>query len=343
VPLIAKNRRDKLIKPFLSRTIERAMLAERPGIAGRLATEAAVRALYRDYLPAIEQADYVVFQAEGTLAADFYMGLRLLLLPYYARVLLKKPIYSLNQTIFAGSPRFERVLQSVLSKFDLLAVREPASLDYARSIGLSDCQFIPDAAFNTVASRENPLLHPEGLRPQQYVCFSGSAVIDSVSPERYRQLILDTAAKSDGDIVLLGSAAEDRRFFDGLPGTLPNGRRIVAAPLDLTYQQVAAVLRDARLLVSGRFHMAVLAATVATPLVLLPTNTFKNDGLLAMLKYPLPVRRFSDVEQIERDIEYVLHRREELSALLLVAKTAISQLAADGQQLIRTTIDRIQC
>lgn len=340
IPLLSKTRADSPVKRLLGKILERGMLSGCAGYLHRKALAAAAWSLYGKYLPKLKQADCIVFQAEGTMTGQgFYGGLRLLLLPYYAKVILNKPVLAWNQTLYSAGGIFDRVLVGVARRFDFLAVREPASLEHAHGLGLSDCALIPDAAFNTVAAPDNPLPAQSQLRDGNYYCVSGSAVIHSVQQDAYLDLIRRLSLNTRLHVAVIGSAPEDRQFFQHLQSRLPPETSAALVPLESTYQQVAAVLRDAKFLISGRFHMGVLAATVGTPLVMLPSNTFKNEGLLALLRYPLPVREFEAWEEIERDVSYVVQNRAVLSSQILAAMERIKTLGARGEAMLRTAVE----
>jgi len=71
------------------------------------------------------------------------------------------------------------------------------------------------------------------------------------------------------------------------------------------------------MVLSGRFHACVFAALAGTPLVSFRSNTYKMEGLLEMLGYPIPVLDYEHLDngEVLSVVNDVWERSEELSGL----------------------------
>ena len=251
--------------------------------------EAVCLARYGDHALRTREADLVLFQAEGTMAgSDFLRGIRLLLLPFVARHAWQVPVLSVNQTLFSCDERFSRLLAAVYNSFDWVAVRENASHAFGRRLDIEALGLIPDFAFLT-----RPQDHPD-LPPLGADCFAiaGSAFH---SAGRYRQL-LDMAARvaaRHGLRVLVIASRIEPELLEAARERLPAGCWL-QLPFHLPYPAVAAALKRCRFLLSGRYHMNILAMAVSTPVIQLRGNSWKNEGLDGLVGGLAPVRDFGD-------------------------------------------------
>jgi polysaccharide pyruvyl transferase WcaK-like protein len=342
VPLLKRRTVDKLVARFLGRPIERALANGRPTRRDVAALRLACRLCYGRYLPQVLRCRYAFFQAEGTMTGtEFCEGARLLLLPHVAKMVFGKPVISINQTVYSSNPGFRPILCSAYRSHDLVCVREPASLEFLHQLGLNGAMLVPDTAFLTPMSAEDPRTLLEPAPKDRYFCVSGSALMitGDVSPQGLAELIQSVYRRSGLTPVFLCSTIHDRQFAEfvsGWPGrTFPLHRVAV----ERTYQQVARVLSGAEFLLSGRYHMSILAAVAQTPFVLLASNSYKNRGLAELLDYPLGVREFSDAGAVLSDVAYVLARRSELSEHLERAVRSVRAIIGGGERMLRARLN----
>jgi hypothetical protein len=128
---------------------------------------------------------------------------------------------------------------------------------------------------------------------------TGTALRESSSADEILALADRIAAETG--LVPVIAVSRDRELRRRIE-TLPTGRDWRIVPADVHYPAIAHVLAQCEFLLGGRYHMAIMAATVGTPAILLPANTFKNEGLAAMLRSPRPVRYLEDAEAILDDV-----------------------------------------
>lgn len=327
VALLDRTEVDVQLETRYGDQLKQTLSAEKPTEEQKKMLLAVARRRYGKLFETVRRADYVVFQAEGAMSGtDFVGGMRLLLLPYLAKVVWNKPVLSMNQTLYIGDDQFQPILKQVLSKFDLVAVREQASLQVARQLGLQHAVLIPDAAFLTRPADQRPSIDSDDDQPTFTV--TGSAIIRHVDPAHYVRTIELIAQKYQLKPVLLFSTAADRGLLELAP---PQWQHIDSRTDHAT---VASIIERSWFLIGGRYHMSILAAATRTPFVQLPSNTFKNEGLAQLLDYPLGVRKFDDREGILEDIEHTLRHRANYVECLDRAMQKFEGMFSTGERFL---------
>ncbi len=338
VPLFPRCRVDFDLDASFGVAVESALAAVNP-------TEAQLQLLldiaeqrYGHYLDKIRNADIVFFQAEGTLTgSDMLHGWRLLLLPYIAKKVFVKTVVSLNQTIFWKKPVIDDFVLNVLRSFDLVAVREPTSLAYLRSVGCLGACLIPDAAFLAPA-----VLSGNGLpsldKNQHYFAVTGSAVLQYFTIEAMLLLVEEIKTRYNLVPVFVCSAGFDLQLLAHAKTRW--GNEVLSVAPSSNYRAVAAIIQQCDFLLGGRYHMAILSATVRTPLVLLPSNTPKNEGLLVLLDYPLDVRQVDDLGGIMEDVQAIMTSPDFFKCALDRGLKNVSELINSGKQLVLNVCDK---
>jgi polysaccharide pyruvyl transferase WcaK-like protein len=259
----------------------------------------------RDILAALEDADLVIFQAEGTMTgAGFGVGLRLLLLPWLAKA-LGKPLVAMNQTLFSQSEPFIGAVRGVLGAAEFLSVREPASLDWAKASGLDRCRLVPDAAFM------EPVSVPQ---PEDRFGVTGTAMSERFSTDIYLDVVASVARRTGLRPLFFCSTNADLKIVEAGRDRFPESQ---ALPVETDPAEVAAAMARCRFLMGGRYHMAILAALSATPTLILSTNTHKNLGLRRLFGCGPPVLAFpGDGETLPARAEELLRQETALRSKL---------------------------
>lgn len=258
-------------------------------------------ARYGEYAVQTRRADLILFQAEGTMAgSDFARGIRLLLLPFVARHAWNIPVLSVNQTLFSCDDQFSNLLAAVYNSFDWVAVRENASLAFGHSLDIEALGLVPDFAFLTHAHN-----HPDiPAISSDYFAIAGSAFHRA---GRYEQLLTTArriAKRHDLRILIVASNIEQE--LSHLARHYLADCSYLCLPPHLPYPAVAAALKRCRFLISGRYHMNILAASQLTPVIQLRGNSWKNEGLNGLLAGLAPVMDFADQGAIEAAAEALL-------------------------------------
>lgn len=337
VPLFPRHQMDFDVDQQFGDAIRSAMASESlsPEQSALLVKVAEQR--YGALFEKIRYADLVVFQAEGTLTgSDMLHGWRLLLLPFIAKKVFGKVVLSLNQTIFWKNSNIDTYVVNAFNSFDFVAVREPSSLAYIRAAGVGHAGLIPDAAFLTQAMQSGYGL-PELVSEKKYFAVTGSAALDFFSVESMFLVIEQIRDRFGLSAVFICSAASDLKLIKMARERW--GPDVLYVQASANYRAVADVIRQCEFLFGGRYHMAILAATVYTPMVLLPSNTPKNEGLLALLDYPLDVRRIEDKATILDDVQRIIESPVDFKSVLKRGMTRILSLIDEGMIAMQRALD----
>lgn len=175
-----------------------------------------------------------------------------------------------------------------------LWVRDPISLRRVQEAGAATAQLCSDIVFGHPAADGDPGLNniPEDVAAQvracpEYAILNASGYIgddDNVSSE-YRSIVKMLQSAGVGVVllphVMRGSSDFDclRRLHESCDGQLILIDRL------LTPAQVTRLASEAKLVVTGRMHLAVLASMAGTPVLTLATQG-KVDGLYELLGRP---------------------------------------------------------
>lgn len=305
VPMVARHEIDRRIDRESRQDIHEAIMAvceKAPSAARSLEyLERLTVDRYGKLAGETKSSDLVILQAEGTMGGtDFVCSARLLLLPFVAKHAWKKPVMAMNQTIFSCDEAFTQVMAAAYNSFDLVAVRENISYDAALKAGIRDVIHIPDAAFLT-RPQQGAADIPDG----QYFAVAGTAW---AGDETYNEIfrIADRLKRETGllPMVLVSTPADMKLLEIGREHWGDAG--FASIPPETHYAEVAHVLRKCRFLLSGRYHMSIMAAAAGTPIIQLPGNSYKNEGLSAMLGGLYPVRRLDEHDAISGDAAKLL-------------------------------------
>lgn len=234
-------------------------------------------------------ADAVVFNAEGSTYRNNYSAIKALFMLWYARTRFSIPAFFVNGsvTITEVDPILPAMLKKTFRVLDGISVRTPNSLRMVQNLlpGLS-VQLIPDTAFlydeqDCRPDSPSSIALRQRLGNGPYFCFSLSMLpMDFVRTRRRSSLVrliqrlkeivpqAILMAKDPADAYLKAVAEETGAIFYG-PGE--------------DFRNVMAILRDARFLLSGRYHHLILAADVGCPVIPMISTSPKVQGLVEML------------------------------------------------------------
>jgi hypothetical protein len=254
-------------------------------------------ARFGDWVNPVRTADILVFQAEGTMSGrfEFRTGPGVFLLPFVAKHAWGRRVISLNQTLFSTRPEMTAMMRHALASFDFVAVREAYSAAFASAEGLA-CAYVPDAAFLTRPCSDARL--PTLQAGVSHFCVTGSA-LKEVQGSLHIFELADRIRSATGSTPVLAAASD--RILIGLAAERWTAGSYKVVPKDVHYPAVASILERCDFLLGGRYHMAIMAAAVGTPTLILRGNTPKNEGLAAMIRSPFPVRRADDTDGVLAD------------------------------------------
>lgn len=311
VPLPKGHVVDELVAAAHGARLRSIYGTEHPTAEDLLFLASLTRERFGDVLTDVETADAVVFQGEGTVGPQAYLRhVQLFGPPFLAVHLWRRPVLAMNQTLYACDAEDAETLRRIFGGFALVAVREARSYAFARRIGLDGAILCPDLAF--ADSTPVPTTHAP-LPTIPYFCISGSAVLQTYGVgamiEAVRQIsvrhglrpVFMFSRPTDGNIV-----RKAERLLDGVPFDVVSG-------VDHDrFEQILPLLAGAVLVLGGRYHTAISALAEGTPVILLPGNTFKSEGLGPMLGLEIPVISSEDVSAIVAEADRIVGGGERL-------------------------------
>ncbi|MGB5260799.1 MAG: polysaccharide pyruvyl transferase family protein, partial [Gammaproteobacteria bacterium] len=212
-----------------------------------------------------------------------------------------KVIAAINQTVDLGrSPAKEKALVTVYNKLPFVSVREPVSLDYVRSAGLTNARLVPDAVYGLpkLTDEEIASITKSYDLPDKFVAVTGSSALkrNRHSLRRAASLLQAIQSITGLDIVFLANAKTDIWVADRLSGRF--GFITIKPPV--RHRDASAIIASAQLMIGGRQHPNIFAFIYHVPYIPLPGNTHKNDGVARLQKYPIaPLAWDCTIRQLE--------------------------------------------
>jgi polysaccharide pyruvyl transferase WcaK-like protein len=209
-----------------------------------------------------------------------------------------------------------RLYRKVYEAVDFVALREPESFGLMSHAGISavesfDCLPLYIARhFTTSGSRRDEIV------------VAGSVALRESDVAAWTAFAERVKARGTALRVLIGAsmlpAADDAEFVRRLVRESPDAWEVVEAD---RMEQWLDTLARAAVVVSGRFHHTIAAATLGTPFVLLESNTQKNAGLASVLGAPppKPLDAADLVEQLVAGVDSARAPRADLAAELCAA------------------------
>lgn len=297
IPFPTAHPIDRLSEAAIGEKIHSIYSSARPSQSQLSFIEGLTRERFGSCFDRARHADVIVFQGEGSIgpAASFRTP-RVFGLPFLAAHLWRKPVLSLNQTIYFASDQDATCARNLFDSFHLVAVRECASYCFATDAGIRGVTLCPDMAFMEF---DRSLAPPAALETSRYFCVSGSAVADLLDPVSFASIIRALAERFGLDPVFLFSRSQDKELFLCLQSRIGAVRSHTLSSKEWPdYRSILPVLRSAQFVIGGRYHTAVSALSQGTPVILIPGNTFKSEGIGPMLGLDIPVFDPSQTEAI---------------------------------------------
>jgi polysaccharide pyruvyl transferase WcaK-like protein len=247
---------------------------------------------------------------------------------------LKKPVFLVNSMISdcpttGRNNRTLSVARSLLAQCRAVSLRDPESLEYVKSeIPEAKSCLIPDSLFAWFPVYENsgsrPPLNGDFLMPypekeeywgkldfsQPYICIGGGALAGSQpdrSVECYSRLV-DEMSQLGYRVYLTENDSPDSFLR-----RVARDKNLGIVPVDAPILMCGAVLANARLFISGRYHPSILASLGGTPCIFLATHAHKMGSLSRLLEYGLDHQfsAFPDESEIARIISTAMNYLEQ--------------------------------
>jgi polysaccharide pyruvyl transferase WcaK-like protein len=237
---------------------------------------------------ALQEADVVVVNGEGTLHHLNRAPLNLLFLMHAAGNVFGRPVHLINHSFFPfGDTTPHEVADAlygaVARTMGRVVPREPASRAVLTRLGVEceqgfDClpRYITRHGFAGASSPAGPIL------------LSGGVNMGPTDTARIAQALRPLLG-GRRHCFLVGAktnpAPEDADLFAQFRANLPGLELVTAASMEDWLGAIAG----ASCLVSGRYHHSIAAAALGTPFVVFPSNTPKIEATCAHLGLPAPL------------------------------------------------------
>jgi len=260
-------------------------------------------------------ADLVLINGEGDMVlstpprreALFLMGVAELALQ------LKKKVAFVNSMISDCPMTGQNVktlnfLRNILSRCAAVTVRDHESLEYlSRQMPEVECAMVPDSVFawfkaigeseaTIPANGDFIIPFPENTEhlgklnfERPYICVGGSALAEQDTEKSIKHFsrLVFRLQQLNYPVYLTENCAGDAFL-----------RRVAAAtgagliPVNTSVYMGAAILANARLFVSGRYHPSIFASLGGTPCIFIESSAHKMESLQRVLEYE-QIRQFS--------------------------------------------------
>ena len=334
IPLPRSHTVDELVTAAHGDRIREIYAAKHPEIDDLRFLEAITRERFGEVLARVQTADVVVFQGEGSIGPQRYLrNVQLFGPPFLAAHLWRKPVLAMNQTIYACDDKDARILGRIMGGFALVAVREARAYAFARSIGLDGTLLCPDMAF--AAARCVPADHAP-VPNVPYFCVAGATVLATDSVEPTLTAVRQIAVRHGLRPVFVFSRPTDNEVVKAMakmPGDLESD--VVSASDYGRFEQILPLLANATLVLGRRYHTAISALAEGTPVIMLPGNTFKCEGLGPMLELEIPVISSQDTSAIVAEADRIVGAGERLRGRIQDAVHRVRELHARFGDVVR--------
>jgi polysaccharide pyruvyl transferase WcaK-like protein len=246
-------------------------------------------AAHGDIVAALESADKIYVNGEGTLHGLTPGAVGMLYLMHIAKTRFGRPVDLINHSCYPDDTATAKdgaafaFYRKVYEALDYVAVRESVSAALVRQMGIAsaaasfDCLPLFVAAHCDVAAVQ---------RREKTVLIAGSVAWGGANVLPHLGELVDRLHGAGLAVhLLIGAnaylAADDARLAAALRARCGERFDLVCATSEREWLRAIA---SSSLLVSGRFHHTIAAAFLDTPFIVMESNTPKVAGLIGMLE-----------------------------------------------------------
>ena len=231
----------------------------------------------------IESADVVCFLGGGLIADHLWAYMPSFLFELYLAKRLGRRVVAVSESVAVADPLVSEAAGHVHRMLDFHLVREPLSRERLLALGVPEDRMAvcPDFAFAAAADPAGATCDP--LPPGSVaLIIRGDRHVDT---ESWRQLVRHLSASGRQVFAVSTCSAHDAKAMRQIAAGAP----LRLAPASRDFRDIVAGLKGCDLVVTDRFHGAILALLAGTPVLPLESNTFKMRGLFQMFDYPADV------------------------------------------------------
>lgn len=311
----------------------------------------------------ISNADGIIINGEGEFV--FSSLAKRKFTPFFALIIelarqLGKKVWFINGMIAdctetGRSDKYVKMVTEALKKCDAVSVRDPYSLTVLNEVAPDiKATYIPDATFAMFESMQdvgaNLPANGDYIIPWQsedrffygkldfqkpYICIAGGTRAGWMhnrekSIVQYKHLTEQIKKLGLAVYFIVASKADD--FLCEVSKS--TGCPVI--PLTTSLYTAIAILANAKLLISGRYHPLIYASLGGTPCIALETESHKTLSVQTMLEYPQP-RVFSYIpthEESKTIVDLANDMLEQGDGLRNRIKEAAARRAQEVSQLI---------
>jgi polysaccharide pyruvyl transferase WcaK-like protein len=277
---------------------------------------------------------------------------------------LGKKVHYVN-SIFADcsvtgrNQQFHQLALSTLAKCSVIALRDPTSMQLARSSAPDlTTHLVPDSLFlwydslqnaadNVPANGDYVIPFPKESRERYgsirfdrpYICLSGSshaAFFQQEAVEAYTRLADAIQKKFDMSVYLAPTCKGDRFLYEVAKRT-----SLPILPSEIPIMMAAGIVAGAQVYVTGRYHPAIMASLGGTPCVFLSADSHKTSSLQESLEYD-DVRVFPALPTAKECAQICDVAAEQLEGgreLRIRIRRAAHRRAREAQQIADLIVD----
>jgi polysaccharide pyruvyl transferase WcaK-like protein len=237
-----------------------------------------------DLCARIYSSDLVVVNGEGTLHRINRGPLNLLYMMYMSKKYFGKKICLINFSCFpngdtSAANNAGSIYASVLRHLDSVVARENISKNILNNEGVN-----ATLGFDCLPRWLNRSHFVNSHEPKKYLLISGGVNLTEKHLSGYKKIINWAISSNIKIIYLTGAKAfnapEDLRFWSWMEEKYKKEIELINAK---TFEEWAAVIKNASFLLSSRFHHTVAALSIGTPSASFISNTPKINAILELL------------------------------------------------------------
>jgi polysaccharide pyruvyl transferase WcaK-like protein len=278
-----------------------------------------VQPAYLSRLSLMSWADIIFFDGDG-LFSEANAWSRDLLLRFLAECLIAKrlgaSVYVVNQTVSASIPWIKEIIAHVYNEMDGIVAREPVTRGKLTEMGVRREIIFEGADAATWADyRVDDLNNDESLAATAKKCEGGIALFirgDLKEDVRmWAEVVKELGKRFQRPVVYIPSSRSDDMAFSRAIAEL-SPLRVVENIAG--YRRAFFLLQKMHFVISSRYHPIYFSIMAGAPFAAIRGNTFKNEGLLKLIEYPLPVidEGESYKDRVLEQAEYIIQHHDEL-------------------------------
>lgn len=253
----------------------------------------------------IENAEAVIFNAEGSCHRENFAARKGLFLLYLASIRGKKTLFMNGSITLRGhqSDVFGPVIEYVANHLDGFLLREMLSVDTVRGIApAANAIYFPDSTFKYQS--DLALQGSYSLCDKYFlVSASMSKPLGMFSPGSLPLgKVVDQLAKHFGRPIFLVKDAEDSYLANFAR------ERSYQVFSENSVEKLFSLFRNASFLLSGRFHHLILATINGCPLIPMHTTSAKNAGFVQMLPQLEYSKKLINPTALLTSIEFIINQ-----------------------------------